>query len=268
MENLRKVTSTASSIQINYKASNNISNYGAFKFTPYFLSKLRAQEDFDEYLIYSRDNEIPLYTSEWLNYLKYGKRYDEKVNAATITKSVVSFAGTAVGGAMAGFTASPAKLTGTIVGAVVGAIVGATSLAASTVQTLATQDQKEAQYQNQATTVSGNNDLNMLNWYTGGNKLWHFTYQVSNEVRNALWKLFFYTGYKCDEYAVPNLDTRYWFNYIECEPQFNSTTKSAVYNDYIDEIKQRFALGVTVLHHQDNTWDFDQEHENWETSCL
>lgn len=188
LENLRATASSASidpTMAIQYKPSNTISGNGAFKLTSSGLSSDLKEGDFEEYLIYSRDNDIPLYTSEWLNYLKYGKQYDEKANALSVAKAGTSLAGSIAGGAIAGFMAPVPKIAGTIAGAVVGAIVGSITLGVTTAQTINAQEQKEAQYKSQSASVSGNNDLNIFDWYSN-NKLLKVDYVLPSDIRLTL----------------------------------------------------------------------------------
>lgn len=257
---------------ITYKPSNGISNYSAFQFKDNYFN-LQEDADFSTYMVCQRDNDLPLYNSEWLNYLKYGKRYDDSMNTAAAIKSTTGFIGGLAASAIGAYTLASSSagaglgVGGAVAGAVVGAIVSTISLAAGLMQTYNAQEQKEAQLQSQSISVKGNNDLNIMDWYTADNKMIRMVYDPSDQIRNTLWKLFFYTGYACDEYAVPTFSGRYRFDYVVCEPKFDESLIGA-YHDYISEISQRLQLGVTVLHNNSNFWDFGQQYENWETSCL
>jgi len=78
--------------------------------------------------------------------------------------------------------------------------------------------------------------------------------------------LFYYFGYTDNVYGVPNLNTRRWFNYIECVPVFNEEADTP-YKEYLDDIKERYQAGITVYHRVGySTYDLNQEKENWERS--
>ena len=118
----------------------------------------------------------------------------------------------------------------------------------------------------QSTTVSGSDDINLLSYYNG-NKLAIFTYDTKAYNKDALFDLMYYTGYVHNHNEVPDTTSRYWFNFVQCSPVFNEEGTSP-YNDYLDDIKQRFEAGITVYHRHNNigpTYDWNQELENWET---
>ena len=75
--------------------------------------------------------------------------------------------------------------------------------------------------------------------------------------------LFYYCGYTANRQDIPNTTSRYWFNYIQCEPVFNEE-ETSIYKNYLDDIKARYNAGITVYHDHNNTYDWGQTHENWE----
>lgn len=118
----------------------------------------------------------------------------------------------------------------------------------------------------QATVASGSDDVDLLSYYNN-NRLQVFKYRVSDISQQILWKLFFYCGYSHPVMKVPNMTSRYWFNYIMCDPKFLEEGNSP-FNNYIDDVKARYNLGVTVYHYHPGVgpqWDFAQDYENWET---
>jgi hypothetical protein len=128
--------------------------------------------------------------------------------------------------------------------------------------------QKLNEYKNQAVTVNGADDVDLLNVYSN-NKMKICYYQISDNLKEQLGDLFYYTGYIENVQSIPDLDTRSWFNYIMCDAVFESNN---IYEEYMNDIKSRYKTGVTVFHDNliDNvkTWDFEQKYENWETSLL
>lgn len=79
--------------------------------------------------------------------------------------------------------------------------------------------------------------------------------------------MFYYTGYAHPVQEIPNFDSRSWFNFVQCDAVFDDEATS-IYNNYVDDIKERFAIGITIYHNNDDEYDFNQTKENWETSIL
>lgn len=254
-----QATSTALSVGIKFKASRDISSGNAFKFT---IDKYKYDEDHGEYLVSNRDNQYPIYTSEYINYLNYGKVYDQKANDIANASAVGGFAAT-TGSAIA-MMALGSNTPGRIIGLVTSIVAGTVSLFSSIANQVNAQNQKEAQLRNQSVNVNGSTDRDIFNYITK-NKLELITYAPTDEMRNRLFKLFDITGYGTDEYGIPSLNTRYWRNYIQCEAIFD--IKDA-YLDYKQDIIQRFANGVTVLHNNNNEYDFEFNKENWENDIV
>ena len=126
--------------------------------------------------------------------------------------------------------------------------------------------QKLAQYKNQAATVSGSDDIDLMSHYTH-NRLSVKYYHISNALKQDFADLFYYCGYADNSQEVPNLNSRFWFNYIQCDAVFDNED-NAIYNKYIEEIKARFNIGITKYHNHNNNWDTEQQYENWEVSIL
>lgn len=119
------------------------------------------------------------------------------------------------------------------------------SSAQSTVQSEMAIKQKADELRAQASSVSGADDLNLMNWY-GGNKAHLVKYEPTELSKSALNDLFYYCGYAHNEQEKPDLHTRYWFDYVQCEPDFEECD---VLKSYLDELRARWSLGVTVFHH-------------------
>ena len=74
--------------------------------------------------------------------------------------------------------------------------------------------------------------------------------------------LFYYGGYVCNEQKVPNINTRYWFNYLQAILILNDSNNLT--EEIKNDIKEKFDNGVTFLHYRNNKFDFAQEMENFE----
>lgn len=90
-------------IRMYYKQSNNISSDCGFRFDiPEFT--MRHRQYFDQYMFSARSNELPLYSSDYINYMRNGYNYDLKANRLKSWSDMVGIAGQAAnfGGLLAG----------------------------------------------------------------------------------------------------------------------------------------------------------------------
>lgn len=76
-------------ITVNYKQSNNISSECGFKFELPTYDYIKT-EYFDNYMFSVRNNELPLYYSEYINYIRNGYNYDQKQNWNTTKGNIAS----------------------------------------------------------------------------------------------------------------------------------------------------------------------------------
>lgn len=189
----------------------------------------------------------------------WGSNYDVKLPALDMQGNVINFA-------------AQALLSTTMWGRIASAVTtSVTSIAGSLMNQIQNEqsiNQKLDELRNQAVQVSGADDVDLLDVYCN-NKMKICYYQVSDQIKEKLGDLFYYTGYVENKQGIPDLDTRSWFNYIMCDADF---AESDLYESFVGDAKGRYATGVTVYHNHmiDNvkTWDFDQKYENWENSLL
>ena len=89
-------------------------------------------------------------------------------------------------------------------------------------------------------------------------------------MESVLFDLFHFTGYIDGTSKIPDVTTRKWFNFLSCDLVINEDNN--INDDIINDIKAKYALGVTFMHcnviGSDKTWDWNQEKENWETSLF
>lgn len=251
-------------VTVYFKPSNTINSKFAFNFRffdghyiGYYWLEYDMKETFENYLICERNNEVTIYSNNYINYLRTGYNYDIK------NKNLQTF-NTLFNGAAS--LASSIGM-GAISGNYAGAAIGAASTIASTITSAISQqnafEQKQAELKQQKTGVSGSNDLDLLEYYSQ-NKAFDCVYQVSNEQKNNFLNLFYYCGYAIREMRKPTFNTRYWFNFLQCKPQFTNID-SYITNDYLADIEARLEQGVTIYHNHNATWDYEQILENWET---
>lgn len=260
------------STSIAFSSSTGMDNSMMFSFS----DAEKKTTDFGNYLICNRSTEIPYYTNEYLNYLRYGKAVDERNKALSTASSVVSGVGAGISTAAAlGFSLAGAGFSaGGPVGAVIGAAVGLASTAIATWSSIArANDQMNAkidQYTHQSSSISVNGDISLFRKY-GRNKLLMATYSPDDEIRKSLAKYFTLYGYACDEYGKPkSWITRYWSDYFVISPAFSLT--SQITSDYKNDIASRMQSGFRILHRHENQpdrhYDWGNTRENWEISLM
>lgn len=265
------------SCKIYFQSSTGMDNSMMFE----FRSAEKPTADYGEYLVCNRTTEVPYYTNEYLNYLRYGKAVDEKNYGWRTASTVVSGIGSAIQtSASLAFAVKGAQIglagggvIGSGFGAIAGAVVGLASTAIATSYSAITgRDQINAkidQYTHQASTVSAANDLSLFRKY-GKNKLLKVEYEPAPELKLAIGRYFERYGYSCDEYGVTDWHTRHWSDYFVIDPQFDS---DFVFGDYEADIAARMKAGFRILHRNSDEsvaakYDWLLEFENAEESIL
>lgn len=257
---------------LNFYPTSTINSKFLFEF-PQYVNLLYPTEDYYNVLPVARNNEMPIYNNEYLNYLRTAYHYDLKAKERTITTAKLGLglgiAGSVVGGALSIASMNPAV-------AVSGVAGGLTSIVSNIVGTIDTINKaeedfasKQEQLKAQSFSVSGSDDIDLLRVYTDGDKAWLSIWEVSSRMKQAIADLFYYCGYATNEQKTPNLNTRGWFNYVQCELSLNGL----IYNEECtEEYVRKFSEGVTLFHRVTGAvatavgkhWDFEQVLENWE----
>ena len=237
-----------------------------FKFPEYILKM--STQDFDNILPIARNNEAPIYNSAYITYLRTAYRYDlkelEQKKFQTTFKTYTGLASRSFG--MLGDVSKDNPNY-------YGALSSGLSMINNVIDSIATinqnewnMEQKLEQLKNQANSVSGSDDLDLLDAYCN-NRAKLCLYQVSDRMKQLLLDLFYYFGYTTNELKIPNLQTRLWFNYIACELEVSDTGKN-ISEELMSNLIQRYNQGITILHKVNGQWDFAQITENWEVSLL
>lgn len=239
-----------------------------FKFPEYVL-KLSTQ-DYDNILPVARNNEAPIYNSSYITYLRTAYRYDLKTFGQREAK--VLFGASADTLQNIGSTIE-SYYTGKGYGKASGAmnlITGIPTTIFNSINELNSNEwsmeAKIAQLKNQSVSVSGSDDLDLMENYAG-NKAKLCLYKPSDRMYKLVADLFYYFGYNTNELKIPDLNTRYWFNYIQCELEITGVDKN-ISESIKEDLISRYASGITILHNHSGNWDFSQVKENWETSLL
>lgn len=251
-------------LHMDFVVTSTVNSRFLFRFPDYVLEK--SQSDYDNVLPVSRNNEVTIYSNQYINYLRTGYNYDVKnknrqqamsaLNIVGATPNVVDYG---VGYKYGEIDHPGASLFGTAVGAI-GKI---TSNIMAINQAEEALERKKRTMVNQATSVSGSDDIDLLVAYSN-NQAKLVYYRPSELMANALATLFHYCGYISERRGVPNENTRYWFDYCQADIEFINEKHAPSWA--LDEIKMRYSLGITILHNHSSEWDINQEYENWEVS--
>ena len=253
--------------EFDFMATNTVTSKFIFGF-PQYITEGYKLEDFDNILAVDRNNEMTIYSSDYLQYIKTGFNYDIKkknreamVGGATTALAVV--------GSIASFVSSAVTGHAGILGGVVLATTAMTKLintVNSTVQAEATQQQKLAQLRQQKDSVYNTDAVDLLDYYCD-NKAKLTLYQVGENVKKSLFDLFFYTGYICGYRGTPDFSSRIRFNFVSCDLDFDMGKSSSKYlrEEFLQDLMAKFSAGVTNIHYYNSQWDFAQKYENWET---
>ena len=246
-------------VTITFDAAKEMTSNIAFKFD----SNTPVHSDLGNWICSTRSLEVPIYSSSYLEYIRYGKAIDEKNLAYSIagtSAQVISGGMQGVASSMiAGTMAKSSLLSG------IGAGISVASTLASTGITIAKQtdsiNQKIDASRRTANQASTTNDLSILN-ITLGNQLNRVTYEPDDDIKEAIQEFFRIYGYATDEYGQMT-DSRYWNDYFVADVEFSKDT--LVSNLLKGAIKARYSNGVRIYHWH-GKYDLDRELENWETS--
>ena len=194
-------------------------------------------------------------TYNYIQTLSEGQRNRELNNPANWTKMNQEFAETQK------VKSSVASSLG--IGALSSGISSIVNTGFTIAQNHYTMEGKLAQLKAQSISTAGSDDLDLMKWYSD-NTLKEITYKPVEPVKEALLDMFYYAGYSCNNIkGLPDMYSRTNWNFIQCEPVLQPVNETNIYQKYLDDIKERFAIGLTVFH---NATDFNQVSNNTEIS--
>lgn len=231
------------------------------------VNEIIPSNDYEGYIVVKRNNEVPIYNSSYLNYIRSGFNFEVKQKSLQESTQLASTIISAVG-MVASFASS--MYTG---GAGIAAGVGlATSLGVSAMSygksissnkiSMASQI---ASLQAQGASVTGADDLDLLHVYS---PLLHVeTYETVEHERKGILNKLRLLGYATDRSGQPHTHTRLYYDHLACDAVFDMT--DAKFNpDLIADVKEKMSNGVTFIHLVDGAYDFEQQYENWEISLM
>ena len=157
--------------------------------------------------------------------------------------------------------------------AIAGAAVGLVSHAISSAISLSNAErglqQKIATAKAQSVNIAGSDDVDLMVSYAD-NRLKVMRYEASDAVKNALFNLFYYFGYACEETGAPTHNNRYLFDYLQADARFVHGSNNVTYSPvFVDAVREKIAQGVTFIHtYMCVNGLLDTTYENWENSLL
>ena len=245
-----------------------IFSYPGYSASEFILSPVWT-EDYPLHLIINRNNETPVFTSAYLDYLRTGYNYDLKSQAVQLGMQGLGIAISAIN---AGVGIAATFATGGLAAPyAVSAATGFASSIANIGKTAAENQRGNAQrlkeLQAQGASVAGNSDFAVSKRYTK-NRVSLETYSVEPRLIASARSFFYLKGYATDEIKAPTCHTRAHFDFIECEPVFQPEALSLFPKWMLELIADDLRQGVTVMHAVNGDYDIGQTSSNYELSVL
>ena len=260
---------------IYFYSANSITSRFAFEIKSY-IQKYK-DNDYSNYLVVSRNNEIPVINSNYISYIRNGYNYEVKNKN---TSNLMAWLGAGASIIGTGASVAAAVATGGLavplaIGSGVSTAMTLTNAIAKTVTTERNMRQKIEELQMQGVSVSTCDCFELLKRYNG-NYLLYNEYKPSDEVEKLIDDLFYYTGYATNRMGIPNTNNRLYFNFVQCEPVLNYKFERNMVahtikgfnlpKSFQDELEKIMRSGYTILHKVNDKYDINQRYENYETS--
>ena len=254
-------------LEIDFDMTRTINSKFMFSLENYYLRN--GEENYPKVLPVARNNEEVLYNVPYINYIRNGYNYDIKNrNLTNVSNAIGLGLGIASIGASLLAPTTTLKVAG-VVGSIVSMAMSVKNTITSAIQNENSIKQKIQQSQNQASSVAGSDDVDLMSVYAE-NRLKCLYYEPNEVMKNLLFDLFYYAGYNSNRMGLPNHNTRVNFDYLECEASIEKL--ASIPNDCLEELINAFKSGITYLHKTSRSgsvkWDFTQKYENWENWLL
>ena len=207
--------------------------------------------------------EQPVINDAYYTYLLQNKN---QISANLTNAKINAISGT-VTGALNGVAGGLA--TGGFVGAFLGAIGGAVSSgvqgALDVQEIVRNENAKQADLQAIPDTIGASNDITLaIN--DDNTSLTLYRKRITCEFREQLAQYWHCYGYKLNRVDVPNLRSRYRFNYIKT---IGANITGDMESPYLSALKAIFDRGITIWHYLPNDfYPLDYTYENMEVNLL
>lgn len=217
-------------------------------------------EDYDGLLTCNRNNDHVLFYDEYIEYMRLGYNYDKKTAISSDIGAWTAFGAGLITTAIGIATQNPVVAAGGIVGSVAGFI----NAVKTTVDNENMLNRKQDEAKRKGATPTNVGDASLLYGYNE-NKLWMMEKTISPTMEKMIDDLFYYYGYARGYYGTPNLTSRVYFNFIQCEAVFNNLVLPRF---AMTDITAKLAEGVTVFHYVGAGYHLAQTYENYESALL
>lgn len=242
------------------------------------ISAITLKTDIQDYsgiLYIARNNELPIFNSAFLNYIRTGYNYDVKTKNRQLASNIVGGVLSTAGAVVSAVAGGPVG----VAGAVALGIGATTKFYNAISQTAQAEQNIQKQLKSsemQGLSVIGGDDVDLMSEFTDGNKAKLVQYEVSEKMKKCLADLFYYCGYIGNFQGVPDVSSRVWFNFVQADVVYNYEQNFT--QELVDELTKKYNEGITYLHCVDiyvieqddyvSHWNFEQDKENWEKSIL
>lgn len=219
----------------------------------------------------SRNNQIEIYSNEYLNYLRNGYNYDEKAQSLNKIKNWVNFGiGVAGVGTSIGLKGSMGKLSAfTGIQQGVNAVSSLSNLIFSNIENSQALEQKRLSLINTSPNTSGSTSIELFKDLNGGNRLKYVVTKPTDETLNSIYNLFYYYGYadNTTQSSLQLTKTRCYFDYYQGDASNSISILSQDNNTSKSLLIKALSEGITIEHYYNNTWLCEGNlYENWEVS--
>lgn len=214
----------------------------------YILSYLSAEASPNYKLLLDTQNEMPLRTDAWLQYLSQNKN---SLITGTKTQIATGLISTAITGVTGGdFATVSAVQSG----------VGVISSIANNIARIRDLKETPDQVSNPAGDISQSileSDMNLR----------FKLYEREKQFMNKAFGFFYHYGYRCNAFKKPDLKSRYYFNFVQTT---GANLKTDISNNVSARIAAIFDRGITFWHWRDANFKgvLNYKYENVEMNLI
>lgn len=251
------LNNTFFSINFNYKV--NDSDYSKLLLYSNVANDVYEKNELYELSkIIDLNNEVALIKDDFSQYLDSNYRSDQRLQELQIARAnrdLISSSVNQVVGIGAGIAGG--AIAGNVVGATIGGVTGTVRAVTNIVNGVKNLNQMKEELKlnyNQKIKSLQYSLINItgatpeFNELIDSNRMKLFEFRPTNEELNYLDNYFHMYGYNTLEYKIPNLKTRYYFNFIQMELINYNVADNMITTEVLDDIKERFRKGLTILH--------------------
>lgn len=268
LEELNGDMSYASTSKFNFKFHSTATINSRFMFDvsnngyTYSINK----EFYPNYLFIQRNNEVSLYSSAFINYLRSGYNYDQKNRFYRNIESGINIGVTGVESFAKNVESK--GVASSVGGSLVGMAKSGLALYFQNASDIRSIEQKQVSTKLQGTSFQGADDLDLLDTYAK-NKLHFMCFTPSDIMKKALHQLYFYTGYPQNYFSnsLPH-SNRYWFDFVQADIVFKKVYVGGYSKEIQMEIVQKYSEGVTYFHKRSGNYDFEQKYVNHDHNLI